>query len=355
MFKDSMNFSLKSTFQHLVVCILIIQSAALCSSDQQVPEFVKKFFKRFTAEMGYSKIWTLTTKKITTDWGNCILNDNEIIVTIGEETFTWQVPDGPWTVKYYTEEDRLEIVPQSFATASYLPAIQKPEISLVRELTRQSTNKNSRSFEEMQRVQQGLAKNVAHKFSLLTIDEAEIDKIITAVDYYIKTYELDKQVIWKNINEQIAQKIMYHQSQLGHDRKLKDLALWLASAGSISVALGFSTYLIYQKWHKVLKQDYNNIVQDLKKINVTVGYHIYVPWGLTSEQSIYVSNCRQSLIKIDEKMEGVIFAEIAGGIGTFLVSALTILGVNEWLNPQHEKHIAKLALVHDKIAQHHLL
>lgn len=236
----------------------------------------------------------------------------------------------------------------------YSSGEQPLEISTFGKLNPQNINKINCSFGEFLQIEQELIKNIVDKFSLLTDkDESEINNIITEANYYIKTYDFDKQIIWKNINKQVEQKIVYHQSQLGNERKLKDL-IWLAGSSLFAINFGLCMHLNFQKSHTIIL-DYNEIVQDLKKINIIIGHsywHLPLPRDLDSEQIKYFHDCTGKIKEFNEKLKEILLAQIINGIGVFLASRSTVSVIRKWSNVEHEKQISKFQLIHDKIKQH---
>lgn len=95
-----------------IIFMILFTNFCTISGLDNPPELVRAFFKRFSAELGSSPEWTFTTPRIATSWGSCVITDNDITVTIGDQTACWVTPGGPWAIQYTTATETVSLKPQ---------------------------------------------------------------------------------------------------------------------------------------------------------------------------------------------------------------------------------------------------
>jgi hypothetical protein len=187
--------------QHILIFLLVSVSINLVGTQNQPPALIVTFFKRFTSEMGSAPVWTFVTKKITAGWGHCIINNDEIITTIGEETVSWSVPGGPWQIYYYTQEEHLELLSQGkspgeekFWERSRSPISSKAASSLsVRSVA-------SYTQEEV------IKKALDDMGLVLLLSNQDTDRIIAEVSRKAHEADFDKKAILRQLQERIKEK-----------------------------------------------------------------------------------------------------------------------------------------------------
>lgn len=317
-----------------IIFLLLFTNFSTILGLDNPPELVRTFFKRFTTELGSSPEWTFTTPRITTSWGSCIITDNDITVTIGNQTACWVTPGGPWTVQYTSATETVSLKPQqSFIQPEWTinppfsqenvftniteklaqlssiptPTIPKaptiiptispkvfkaptideiisdsiPKKPIISSASSYSLPKNSKlTLPKLVYPQRFYTKdqivNAAWNWlgwHTLILEPEDIDTIFAEINYYAHINHLETKDILQALQKKIEDNLHYHLERIEKKHYYQHLALdCTVGIGScaISIALAGITYYIYKKWHKGSNNKIENIRHELKNMGIEV-------------------------------------------------------------------------------------
>lgn len=291
-----------------IILILCFFNLSLFANNTP-PELVRIFFKRFTQQMGSSPKWSFTTPSIKTEWGTCLMGNDEIIVTIGEENVHWSVPGGPWTICYITEADEVLILPiqsipdyrKEALSISSSPKLTRPNVLEKKEnLLLRSLPLNSMVIEE------DIASIVCKNIGLTT----SIEYIIEAIKQAKERYPSLEVIKILDLLEKKIEKLLWYNLQRKNNRCNYSELFLSGCFFAGATGLGYLFWRGCSTGHELYDQQFQEKVASLNAVGITVTEErygnlneiiIHRPFFVSEETRLLIKTTAPQLISIRDE------------------------------------------------------
>ena len=300
------------SMKKLILSLFLLINLNLIATDTP-PALVLSFFERLSTQGIRARVLHLSTSSINTDYGTCIITDDEIIVTIDGQTVHWATPGGPWDIEYYSQTGELKLVPRqslefeipSFKPHSFesitrdfptpesfiqsklsdihsrpieVPIIQAPTIdtpSTERPLPERTLIKTSEQ-EAPQHApihqEKAIATLLADSNKLIfekiilqiqNCSEEQVHQIMTSIKAQVKKQQIDEQIFFNQLKELVEKTIKWYTPP--HRSSSFGLAVGTVAIGTISIGLFALVYHLYKKRSQPFIDKLNHLENEIKQ------------------------------------------------------------------------------------------
>lgn len=392
----------------LVFYVFLLINFSLAAFDEP-PALALSFFKRLSTQGIQARVLHLSSSTITTDYGTCIITDDEIIITIDGQTIHWTTPGGPWDIEYYSQTGELKLVPRkpieipSFQPYSFesvvtdfptpqpyvsripdmpmsrieIPVIQAPapiintppivERPLPERTLAKVSEKETAPIDQEKAIATLLAdskKLIFQKliFQIQNSSEEQVNQIIASIKAQIKKQQIDPAIFFKQLNEYIDQIMGYYTPP--HRYSALGLATTTVILGGISVGLFALVYHLYKKRNQSFTDKLAHIESEIKKRGGKItqrhafGYtHTDIITDHFPSQSEHnqFNSLQNDYVSVDNQRKTESTLETILGTSGLFTSVMTIImginGFHEWYYQWDKKRYHLLCLLKDGITQ----
>ena len=308
------------SMKKLIFSLFLLINLSLIATD--TPQaLVVSFFERLSTQGIRARVLHLSTSNITTDYGTCIITDDEIIVTIDGQTVHWATPGGPWDIEYYSQTGELKLVPRkpieipsivipTFKPHSFepvikdfpqpdsyvqqkfsdmrsrpvetpivqVPTIDTPAIErpLPERTLTQVPEKESQVIAPIDQ-EKAIATLLTESNKLIfekiilqirNSSEEQVHQIMASIKAQVQKQHLDEQLFFNQLKESVEKTMKWYAPP--HRSSSFGLAVGTVAIGTISVGLLAFLYHLYQKNHKPLSDKLNHIDTEVKKLGTKI-------------------------------------------------------------------------------------